>query len=70
MNEYPFHQVDNETTRKQASIDYEAKLKGEDLPPIEWGDSIFGDTYGDKLTEAEESEVNARLSLTSEGATK
>ena len=36
MNEYPFHQVDNETTRKQALIDYEAKLEGEDLPPIEW----------------------------------
>ena len=36
MNEYPFHPVDNETTRKQALIDYEAKLKGEGLAPIEW----------------------------------
>jgi len=36
MNEYPFHPVDNETTRKQALIDYDAKLKGEGLAPIEW----------------------------------
>ena len=42
MNEYPFHPVDNETTRKQALIDYDAKLKGEGLAPIEWTYMVDG----------------------------
>ena len=53
MNEYPFHPVDNETTRKQALIDYDAKLKGEGLAPIEWTYVVESEVDREFIIEAE-----------------